>query len=27
LDRMDMKDRTGRIRSFQPQANRLLTDV
>jgi ethanolamine ammonia-lyase large subunit len=27
LDRMDMKDRAGRIRSFQPQATRLLTDV
>jgi ethanolamine ammonia-lyase large subunit len=27
LERMDMKDRAGRIRGFQPQANRLLTDV
>jgi ethanolamine ammonia-lyase large subunit len=27
LERMDMKDRAGRIRSFQPQATRLLTDV
>jgi ethanolamine ammonia-lyase large subunit len=27
LERMDMKDRAGRIRSFQPQAARLLTDV
>jgi ethanolamine ammonia-lyase large subunit len=27
LDRMDMKDRTGRIRVPQPQAPRLLTDV
>jgi ethanolamine ammonia-lyase large subunit len=27
LDRMDMKDRAGRIRGVQPQAARLLTDV
>jgi ethanolamine ammonia-lyase large subunit len=27
LDRMDMKDRAGRIRTLQPQSNRLLTDV
>ena len=27
LDRMDMKDRTGRISTFQPRATRLLTDV
>jgi ethanolamine ammonia-lyase large subunit len=27
LERMDMKDRAGRIRGIQPRANRLLTDV
>ena len=27
LERMDMKDRAGRIRGLQPRANRLLTDV
>jgi ethanolamine ammonia-lyase large subunit len=27
LERMDMKDRTGRIRSLQPQATRLLSGV
>jgi ethanolamine ammonia-lyase large subunit len=27
LERMDMKDRAGRIRAFQPQATRMLTDV
>ncbi len=27
LDRMDMKDKVGRLRGLQPQAARLLTDV
>jgi ethanolamine ammonia-lyase large subunit len=27
LERMDVKDRAGRIRGFQPQVNRMLTDV
>ena len=27
LDRMDMKDRAGRIRGLPPQTTRLLTDV